>query len=93
MAAINPTYDNTNTLKKITVGSEVYFVKDADLRSIVEGFHDAVYKDVSVELTEDGVSLPTEGAVAAYVKKKVASLEGAMHFRGAVTPNDSETDL
>ena len=40
MAAINPTYDNTNTLKKITVGSEVYFVKDADLRNIVEGFHE-----------------------------------------------------
>ena len=93
MAAINPTYDNANTLKKIIVGSEVYFVKDADLRKIVEGFHDAVYKDVSVELTEDGVSLPTEGAVAAYVKKKVASLEGAMHFRGVVARTEGQTDL
>lgn len=93
MAAINPTYDNTNTLKKITVGSEVYFVKDADLRKVVEGFHDAVYKDVSVELTEEGVNLPTEGAVAAYIKKKVSSLEGAMHFRGVINRTDGQTDL
>ena len=93
MAAINPTYDNTNTLKKITVGSEVYFVKDADLRKVVEGFHDAVYKDVSVELTEEGVNLPTEGAVAAYIKKKVSSLEGAMHFRGVINRTDDQSDL
>ena len=93
MAVINATYDNANTLKKITVGSEVYFVKDADLRKIVEGFHDAVYKDVSVELTEDGVALPTEGAVAKYVKEKVASLEGAMHFRGVITRTGDADDL
>ena len=93
MAAINPTYDNANTLKKITVGSEVYFVKDADLRKVVEGFHDAVYKDVSVELTEEGVNLPTEGAVAAYIKKKVASLEGVMHFHGVINRTEGQTDL
>lgn len=92
MAVIKTTYDNANTLKKITVGAEVYFVKDADLRKIVEGFHDAVYKDVAVELTEDGVALPTEGAVVKYIKEKVASLEGAMHFRGVITRAEEGTD-
>jgi len=92
MAAINATYDNAKTLKKIQIGAEVYFVKDADLRKIVEGFHDAVYKDVAVELTEEGVALPTEGAVAKYVKEKVASLEGAMHFRGVITRSEDTPD-
>ena len=93
--ALNLVYENATTLKKITVGSDIYFLKDADLRKIVEGFGDSVYKDVAVELTEDGAKLPTEGAVAKYVKEKVASLEGAMHFAGIVTratPDQSDLD-
>ena len=35
--ALSPVYENTNTLKKLTVGGATYFLKDADLR--VRGRH------------------------------------------------------
>ena len=34
--ALTPSYTNTKTLKKLTLGSEVFWLKDADLRELVE---------------------------------------------------------
>lgn len=84
--------NSTLTLKKLNVNGSIYWLKDADLRSIVEGFGDAVYKDVNTTFTEDSVNLVTNDAIATWVKDKIKDLEGAMHFRGVITRNEGETD-
>ena len=36
--ALSPSYPNAKTLKKLTLGSEIFWLKDADLRELVESF-------------------------------------------------------
>ena len=40
--ALSPVYQNTNTLKKLTVGGATYFLKDPDLSKLVESFGSVV---------------------------------------------------
>lgn len=93
--AITPSYANSKTLKKLTVGAEVFWLKDADLRALVETFGSVVYKDVETTFTPEGVNVPTSKAIADYVTKQISGLQGAMHFMGVVDRGDSgdTTDL
>ena len=92
--ALSPVYENTNTLKKLTVGGATYFLKDADLRKLVESFGSVVYKDVVTTFSEDGADIATEAATAAYIKEKIAGLQGAMHFVGVTGGRtEGDTDL
>lgn len=92
--ALSPVYENTNTLKKLTVGGATYFLKDADLRKLVESFGSVVYKDVVTTFNEDGADIATEAATAAYIKEKIAGLQGAMHFVGVTGERaEGDTDL
>ena len=91
--ALKPTYANTNTLKKLTVGGATYFLKDADLRTLVESFGSVVYKDVVTTFNPEGADIATEAAIAAYIKDSVAGIQGAMHFAGVITNRgEGETD-
>ena len=92
--ALSPVYENTNTLKKLTVGGATYFLKDADLRKLVESFGSVVYKDVVTTFNEDGADIATEAATAAYIKEKIAGLQGTMHFVGVTGVRaEGDTDL
>lgn len=92
--ALSPVYENTNTLKKLTVGGATYFLKDADLRKLVESFGSVVYKDVVTTFNENGADIATEAATAAYIKEKIAGLQGAMHFVGVTgARTEGDTDL
>ena len=66
--ALTPSYENANTLKKLTVGGATYFLKDADLRKLVESFGSAVYKDVVTTFNAEGADIATEKAIADYIK-------------------------
>lgn len=92
--ALNPVYENTNTLKKLTVGGATYFLKDADLRALVESFGDVVYKNVVTTFNESGADIATEAATAAYINQRLADLTGAMRFVGVATGREEgDTDL
>lgn len=91
--ALTPNYNETNTLKKVTVGNATYFLKDADLRTLVESFGSVVYKDVVTTFDANGVDIATEKATADYIKDQIAGLAGAMHFIGVVTRAEGQTDL
>lgn len=91
--ALTPTYEHDATFKKLTVNGSVYWVKDADLRTLVESFGQAVYKDVATEVTAEGLNLTTSKAVYDYVTDAISDLEGVMHFRGVLTGRqEGETD-
>ena len=85
-------YEHNATMKKLNVNGSIYWLKDADLRAIVEGFSNAVYKDVDTTFDEDSVNLVTSKAIGDWVKDQVADIEGAMHFRGIITRQEGETD-
>lgn len=89
--AISPSYENSNTLKKLTIAGATYFLKDADLRAVVESFGSVVFKDVVTTLTEDGANIATEKAVADFIKTQISHLEGVMHFVGVVTKGEAQT--
>lgn len=92
--ALNPVYENTNVLKKLTVGGATYFLKDADLRALVESFGDVVYKNVVTTFNESGADIATEAATAAYINQRLADLTGAMRFVGVATGRvEGDTDL
>ena len=92
--AITVNYEHGNTLKKLTVGGATYFLKDADLRTLVETFKTAVNYDVVTTFDATGADIATEKATADYIKEQIAGLQGAMHFMGVVTERTTgQSDL
>ena len=95
--AIKPSYVNSNTLKKVTIGGSIYFLKDEDLRTLVESFGNVVYKDVETTFNEDSVNIATSAATAKYIKDQIAGISCAMRFMGVVersaeVPEQSDLD-
>ena len=73
-------FPEKNLLSKVKIGSDVYYLKDADLRAIVAQFGSAADQNVAASIG-DGVSgLATAAQVFSYVNQKTADLTGAMHF-------------
>ena len=85
--SISPTYTHSNNIKKFTLGEDIYWLKDADLRTVVESFGTATGYDVDITFDSTGVKLATEAATAAYIADVVAGIEGAMlryYIRGCL---------
>lgn len=75
-------YKNLPVLSKVKIGTEVYYLKDAELRALVDTFGDAVTYNVDKDTLAIDGNLATVKAVKAYVDTAVADLAGAMHFIG-----------
>lgn len=80
--AINPTYTHGKVLSKVKIGEQVYYLKDLDLRAIVDAFGNATAQDVATVIAENGTGLTTSAQVYTFVTDAVKDLEGAMHFIG-----------
>ena len=78
--AINPTFTNSPVLSKVKIGDSVYYLKDAELRSIVSAFGNATAQDVATEIAENGTGLATSAQVYDFVLDRTADIAGAMHF-------------
>lgn len=75
-------YKNLPVLSKVKIGEQIYYLKDAELRALVDTFGDAVNYNVDKDtVTADG-NLATVKAMKAYIEAQVAGLTGAMHFVG-----------
>lgn len=75
-------YKNLPVLSKVKIGENIYYLKDAELRALVDTFGDAVNYNVDKDtVTADG-NLATVKAMKAYIEAQVAGLTGAMHFVG-----------
>lgn len=86
------TYANSPVLSKLQINGNTYYLKDADLRAVVDAFKGAVAYDVDTTFDASAENLATEKAIATYLEQKVAGLTGAMHFAGIKEekPADSE---
>ena len=81
-------YKNLPVLSKVKIGEQIYYLKDAELRALVDTFGDAVKYNVDKDqVTADG-NLATVKAMKAYIEAQVAGLTGAMHFVGVKTEEE-----
>ena len=76
------TYSNTPVLSKVKIGSEIYWLKDADVRALLDTYGDAVKYNVDTTFAADSENLATSKAIATYLEGAIAGLTGAMHFVG-----------
>ena len=77
--SITPSYSHSSeSLAKIKLGNSIYYLKDADLRSVVEAFGTAVYKNSTDTVVSTGSQIPTESAVYALVISEMGSLASAI---------------
>ena len=77
-------YSNTPVLSKVKIGSEVYWLKDADVRALLDTYKGAVNYDVDTTFAPTSENLATSKAIALYLEGQIAGLTGAMHFVGVV---------
>lgn len=75
-------YSNTPVMSKVKIGSEIYWLKDADVRALLDTYKGAVKYDVDTTFAADSENLATSKAIAAYLEGAIAGLTGAMHFVG-----------
>lgn len=90
--ALNLTFENKPMLSKVKIGEQTYWLKDAELRAIVNNFGSAVNYNVDETFSKDSANLATSKAIATYLEGAIAGLTGAMHFAGvkAALPANSE---
>ena len=81
-------YANTPVLSKVKIGSEIYWLKDADVRALLDTYGDAVKYSVDTTFATDSENLATSKAIAAYLEGAIAGLTGAMHFAGVKTEEE-----
>lgn len=81
-------YSNTPVLSKVKIGSEIYWLKDADVRALLDTYKGAVKYDVDTTFSADSENLATSKAIAAYLEGAIAGLTGAMHFAGIKTEEE-----
>lgn len=72
---------NAPVLSKVKIGSDIYFLKDADVRAILNTYGDIVTYNVEATLS-NGQNIPTGSAVTTAIANAVKGIEGAMHFQG-----------
>jgi hypothetical protein len=75
------TYSSTPVLSKVKIGSDTYYMKDADVRAIIDEYGNIVTYNVEATLT-NGDNIPTGAAVVKAIENGVSSIAGAMHFIG-----------
>lgn len=76
-------YANTPVLSKVKIGSEIYYLKDAEVRALLDTFGTAVTYSVDTAVAEGSANLITSGAVHSYVTEYVTNITGgAMTFLG-----------
>ena len=85
-------YSNTPVLSKVKIGSEIYWLKDADVRALLDTYGDAVKYSVDTSFSEDSENLATSKAIAAYIEGEIAGLTGAMHFEGVKEELPADSD-
>lgn len=77
------TYKNTPVLSKVKIGAQTYYLKDAEVRALLDTYGDAVTYNVDSTIAENGAGLVTAGVIHKYVTDYVTNITGgAMTFLG-----------
>lgn len=92
--AVNPSA-KSNYLSKVQLNGGTYWVKDAELRELLNS---AATKEAIESIITDGAdanntnsTIPTTLALTTWLEQKIAGLTDAMHFAGVTDPEAGET--
>ena len=86
-------YNSTPMLSKIKIGDNVYYLKDSDVRAILDTYGTIVTYNVATGNLDVNESIPTAGAIKTYLESQIQGLTGAMHFAGIIERQEEESDL
>lgn len=84
-------YENLPVLSKLKIGDQVYYLKDADVRAILDTYGNAVTYNVDNTVTAESANLATQDAIVKYVASQIGDLASAMNFRGAFEAVEGKT--
>ena len=75
------TYTHTPVLSKVKLGNTTYYLKDADVRTILDTFGDIVTYSKAASITDGGTGIPDADQVYDFVISQVAAASWARPFR------------
>ena len=78
------TYTHTPVLSKVKLGNTTYYLKDADVRAILDTFGDIVTYNVATgtnSFATNNTDIPTAGQVYDYVGRQVGAIGTALNLR------------
>ena len=75
------TYVNTPVLSKVKFGNQTYYMKDADVRAILDTFGNVVTLDKALNVTENGTGLVDAALLYSYVGQQVGTLGQVLNLR------------
>ena len=74
-------YVNTPVLSKVKFGNNTYYMKDADVRAILDTFGNVVTCDKALNVTENGAGLVDAALLYSYVGQQVGTLGQVLNLR------------
>lgn len=77
------TYTHTPVLSKVKLGNTTYYLKDADVRSILDTFGNVVTFDKAAAVTADGTGLVDAALMYDYVGRQIGSIGQALNLLSA----------
>lgn len=77
------TYTHTPVLSKVKLGNTTYYLKDADVRAILDTFGDAVTYDVAANITDNDQGLVTSDQVYDFVNRQIGAVGDILNLLSA----------
>lgn len=82
------TYVSTPVLSKVKMGNTTYYMKDADVRAILDTFGNVVTLDKALSVTADGTGLVDSALMYDYVGRQIGSIGQALNLLSATDHED-----
>ena len=77
------TYANTPVLSKVKFGNNTYYMKDADVRAILDTFGDIVTENKAVKIDDGAVGIPSADQVYDFVVQQITEVGKALNLISA----------
>ena len=75
------TYASSPVLSKVKFGNQTYYMKDADVRELLDTFGNIVTRDVATTISDGNNAIPTADLVYDFVGQQVGSIGTALNLR------------
>ena len=85
------TYTHTPALSKIKLGATTYYLKDADVRAILDTFGNIVTENKATKIESGGTGIPDAGMINDFVVQQITEVGKALNLIAATDHTAVET--
>ena len=85
------TYTHTPVLSKVKLNGTTYYLKDADVRAILDTFGNATLQDVALSIADGGTGLVTSDQVYDFVNRQIGAVGDILNLLSATDHTAVET--